>query len=208
MVFEAANDAYLKIHNKSREDIVAKRFTEALPQFRDSAIEKNLLEVFDTGRSLSFINRPIEITANGKTETRYFNSIYQPLFSNEEVTGIVAVVNEVTEQYLAQKIKDKNEQDLMLILETMPHIAFKANPDGQVTYYNNRYYEYTGLTPEQAHGNGWKPAIHPDMLESVTERWMHAMATGKEYNDSFKIRRASDGSYRWHMSRTVALRNS
>lgn len=207
LIFEVANDAYLKIHNKTREELLGHKFTEALPQFKGSSVEQNLFEVLDTGKSLSFTNRPIEIRAGGKPEIRYFNSIYQPLFTDNKVTGIVSVVHEVTEQYLAQKIKDKNEKDLKLILETMPHIAFRSRPDGNITYYNNRYYEYTGLTPEQAYGDGWKPAIHPDMLGEVTDKWMKAMATGTEYNDSFLLRRGSDGAYRWHMSRTVALRN-
>lgn len=207
LVFDIVNDVYLNIYNKKREDFIGQKLTDALPHLKGGAIEKNLYEVINSGTGMTFINRPIEFIKDGKKVVRYFNSVYQPLIESNEVTGVISVVNEVTEQYLSQRIREQNEKDLRLILETMPHIAFRANPDGMVTYYNNRYFEYTGLTFEQAKNMGWKPAVHPDMLEDVYKGWMHSMNTGEEYNSSFLLKRASDGTYRWHMSRAVALRN-
>lgn len=207
LVYEVANDAYLAIYNRKREDFIGKKLVDAIPQMKGSAIEAQLHEVIETGKTVVVENRPVDFTVEGKKTLRYFSTVYQPLVENNEVTGLISIVNEVTEKYLSEKIREQNEKDLRLILETMPQIAFRANPDGMVTYYNKRYSEYTGLTYEKALGMGWKPAVHPDMLEEVTHEWLHSMRTGEAYNRSFLLKRAADGVYRWHMSRTIALRN-
>jgi PAS domain S-box-containing protein len=207
LVFDIANDAYLTIRGKKREDILGRPMAEAIPEIKDSHVEAKLKAVYETGITSSFMDMPVEIVIDGNKETRYFNSVYQPLYENDEITGVIAIVTEVTDQYYVKKLREKNEKDLQLILETMPHIAFRANPDGNVTYYNNKYFDYTGLKFEQAKDMGWKAVIHPDMLEEITESWMNAMHTGEDYSQTFMIRRAADNAYRWHMSRTVALKD-
>lgn len=205
-VFEIANDEYLDIHNKTSDDLISKSIFDVFPSYKGSPIEKDLDRIMSTGETINNVNRGVTFTENGKTITRYFTSVYQPLIENNSIKGVIAVVTEVTEQYLADKVREQNEKDLRLILETMPHITFRADPDGMITYYNNRYFEYTGLTFDQAIGIGWKPVIHPDMLEEVYNSWMHAIKYSEEYNHFFLLRR-SDGEFRWHMSRTIALRN-
>lgn len=205
-VFEVANDVYLNIHNKTSDDLIGKSIFDVFTSYKGTGIENDLNHIMATGETINNTNREVTFTENGKTIARYFTSVYQPLIENNSIKGVIAVVTEVTEQYLAEKVREQNEKDLRLILETMPHITFRSDPDGMITYYNNRYFEYTGLTFEQAIGIGWKPVIHPDMLEEVYNSWMKAMETGEEYNHFFLLRRI-DGEFRWHMSRTIALRN-
>lgn len=208
LIIDIANESYLSIYNDTSEDIIGRKLTDVLPHLKNSAVEAGLLEVITTGVNQEFINRPVDYTdKDGIKTTRYFNSVHRPLIENNEVTGVISIVYEVTKEYLSQKRRELNEKDLMVFLATMPHIAFRTKPDGLVTYFNDRYFEYTGLTPQEAMDEGWKPTIHPDMLEEVAERWMESVRTGKNYDAVFLIRRASDGAYRWHRSLGVALRN-
>src|SRR5690606_12671161 len=85
-VYEFANDAYLKIHGISREEIIGRKMTEALPGLKGTAIEDNLKKVMALGITQIFSEVPLSITINGIAETRYFTSIYQPLFENNKVT--------------------------------------------------------------------------------------------------------------------------
>lgn len=208
LIYDIANDAYLAIFKKQKDDVLGKRLTDILPQLKNSDVEKGLIEVIATGENQKYINRPVPFTDNnGKKFIRYFNSTHLPFIENNKVTGVISVVSEVTEQYLSQKTREQNEKDLIQILETMPHITFRTNPNGMVTYYNDRYFEYTGLKPEQAINEGWKSVIHPDMLDEVTAIWTESIRSGKDFDIVFLIRRATDGAYRWHNSRGVALRN-
>ena len=61
-------------------------------------------------------------------------------------------------------------------VETMPALAFVADPKGNRTFFNRGWLEYTGLNSEQASGSGWEKAIHPDDLKRVTERWRESQS--------------------------------
>ena len=90
-------------------------------------------------------------------------------------------------------------------VETMPALAFVNEPDGDRTFVNKAWLEYTGLSPEQASGSGWEQAIHPDDLKRVLERWRTAQGTGELPAYEVRVRRGSDGTYRWFQTRARPL---
>ncbi len=207
LVIDEVNDRYLKMLWLDRKNILGQQFPDVLAGIKGSAIERNLKEVFRTGRTHIHTELPFLLEKAGKQEVHYFSSTYQPLMEEDNIVGVIALVDDVSEAYFARKAKEQNEEDLRIILETMPHMAYRANERGELIFYNQRFYNYTGLTPEEAAGFGWQPVIHPDMLQEVYDKWMHSINTGGEFNISVPMRRASDGAYRWHLSRAVALRD-
>jgi PAS domain S-box-containing protein len=88
--------------------------------------------------------------------------------------------------------------------ESIPQLAWMAQPDGHIFWYNRRWYEYTGTTSEQMEGWGWQAVHDPDELPRVLERWKAAIAEGKPWEDTFPLRR-HDGSMRPHLSRAVPM---
>jgi PAS domain S-box-containing protein len=93
-------------------------------------------------------------------------------------------------------------------VETMPALAFIADPGGNRTFFNKGWLEYTGLSSEQASGSGWQKAVHPDDLNRVTERWRESQTTGEPLDYEARLRRGSDGVYRWFQTRARPLRDS
>ena len=93
-------------------------------------------------------------------------------------------------------------------VETMPALAFVADPTGSLTFLNRGWLEYTGLSSEQASGSGWEKAIHPDDLKRVTERWRKSQTTGEPLDYEARLRRGSDGVYRWFQTRARPLRDN
>ena len=92
-------------------------------------------------------------------------------------------------------------------VETMPALAFVADPNGNRTFLNRGWLDYTGLSPDQASGSGWEKAIHPDDLKRVTERWRKSQTTGEPLDYEARLRRGSDGAYRWFQTRVRPLRD-
>lgn len=84
------------------------------------------------------------------------------------------------------------------LAELMPGMLWAADPQGHSFDRNSRWQEYTGQTAEQANGQGWLDIIHPDDMLRVCERWALSVRTGRPYLENTRLRRASDGSYRWH----------
>jgi PAS domain S-box-containing protein len=93
-------------------------------------------------------------------------------------------------------------------IETMPALAFVADPKGNRTFFNKGWLEYTGLSSEQASGSGWEMAIHPDDLERVTEQWRKSQTTGQPLDYEARLRRGSDGAYHWFQTRARPLRDN
>jgi PAS domain S-box-containing protein len=93
-------------------------------------------------------------------------------------------------------------------VETMPALAFVADSNGNRTFLNRGWLEYTGLSSEQVSGSGWEKAIHPDDLKRVTERWRESQTTGQPLDYEARLRRGSDGVYRWFQTRARPLRDN
>ena len=96
----------------------------------------------------------------------------------------------------------------MALANVVPQIVWTANPDGWLDYYNVHWVAYTGMSIEQTQGWGWGPVLHPDDLQRCVEVWKRSLETGKPYEIEYRFRRASDGSYRWHLGRALPVRDA
>jgi PAS domain S-box-containing protein len=81
-----------------------------------------------------------------------------------------------------------------------------ARPDGRNDYANQRWYEYSGLSPEQSLGYGWTVAVHPDDLAGSLSLWKRHLETAEPVEAELRLRRW-DGTYRWFLLRTVPRRD-
>ncbi len=95
-----------------------------------------------------------------------------------------------------------------MLLEAIPQMAWTALPDGRVNYYNQQWYQYAGTSPEEAPDEAWKAVMHPDDLEETTRKWLHSVRTGERFEQENRLRRAADGTWRWHLNRAMPIRNS
>ncbi|HEV2662157.1 MAG TPA: PAS domain-containing protein, partial [Ktedonobacteraceae bacterium] len=75
--------------------------------------------------------------------------------------------------------KRQHENEHCGMASAMPLIVWTARPDGNVDYYNQRWFEYTGLTFEQTRGQGWLTVLHPDDRQRCLKRWREALQTGE-----------------------------
>ena len=96
------------------------------------------------------------------------------------------------------------EKRLRLIIDTIPAIVWRKDPDGSADFLNRNFREYTGLSLDQGLGWGWMNAFHPD--DRLIEEWCAALAAEKPFEKEARLRRA-DGQYRWFLIRTVPLRD-
>ena len=65
----------------------------------------------------------------------------------------------------------QSEERLQAIVDTIPAFVWRAAPDGAKEFLNQRWHEYTGLSPAEAHGWGWKVVVHPDDLDRLLREW-------------------------------------
>lgn len=93
------------------------------------------------------------------------------------------------------------------LANAMPLIIWTAWPDGAVYYYNQRWFDYTGMTLEETQGWGWQPVLHPDDLQKCLDAWGNSIRTGEPYEIEYRFKRA-DGNYRWHLGRALPTQDA
>jgi PAS domain S-box-containing protein len=101
----------------------------------------------------------------------------------------------------------EKENEFHLLADSIPELCWMARGDGHIFWYNARWYEYTGTTPEQMEGWGWQSVHNPEILPSVLERWKASLAMGQAFEMEFPLRGA-DGVFRWFLTRIRPVRNS
>jgi PAS domain S-box-containing protein len=101
----------------------------------------------------------------------------------------------------------ERETEFRTLANAIPQLAWMADPDGRRYWFNERWYEYTGLQPGQCLGLGWQLALHPDDRAQVFEGQLAAFKAGREWEDTVALRRA-DGEYRWFLSRAKWIKDA
>jgi PAS domain S-box-containing protein len=100
------------------------------------------------------------------------------------------------------QLKLAAERRYKRVAEAMPQIVWTANADGVVDYWNERWFEYTGLTAEQSEGT-WGGAMHPDDHAGCRDGWQNAVHVARVYEMEVRLRRGADDTFRWHLMRAV-----
>lgn len=93
------------------------------------------------------------------------------------------------------------------ILSTMPQMVWSTRPDGFHDYYNDRWYEFTGVPYGSTDGEGWNDMFHPEDQQKAWTQWRHSLATGEPYEIEYRLRHKS-GQYRWTLGRALPIRDN
>jgi diguanylate cyclase (GGDEF)-like protein/PAS domain S-box-containing protein len=91
--------------------------------------------------------------------------------------------------------------------DAIPEIIWTADPNGMDDFFNQRCFDYTGLTIEQLRGASWQAIIHPDDLEGCLAKWTNALQTGDPYDVEYRLR-GKDGGFRWFLGRANPVRDA
>ena len=109
------------------------------------------------------------------------------------------------EQELAEATR-VSEERYRLLAEAMPQIVWTADAGGTTTYFNDRWYAYTGFPAGPIDQDAWATVMHADDVAGVVATWRDALELGSEWAREYRLR-AADGAYRWHLGRSLPLRD-
>lgn len=100
-----------------------------------------------------------------------------------------------------------DDRDFRILADSLPLLCWIARGDGHLQWYNRRWHEYCGTTPEEMRGWGWRAVIHPDHLPRVVQRWRDSLTSGEPYETDYLLRHHS-GEYRWSLARALPVRDA
>ncbi len=127
--------------------------------------------------------------------------------TRELETALKTLQVEMVARIHAEEEQLESIQRYCFLADTMPQIVWTTRKDGTLNYYNRRLYDYTEMTFEQAKDWGFTAVLHPDDRQLYNEQWTIARQIGSSYEIQCRLKRASDGMYRWHLGRALPMRN-
>jgi diguanylate cyclase (GGDEF)-like protein/PAS domain S-box-containing protein len=126
--------------------------------------------------------------------------------------GFLCISRDITQFRQTEESLRKSEKRLRTLIDvlpvsfTSPQVVWFSTPDGEFTYCNDVWYDYTGLRPDPG-SNRWLAAVHPLHREQVLEQWRAVLAKDNSFELEVPLRRTSDGAHRWFIIRGQPLKN-
>jgi PAS domain S-box-containing protein len=115
---------------------------------------------------------------------------------------MMGTIRDITSAMNYQKELEKREQVFRLLADSLPQHIWTSDADGNMNYFNQSVYDYSGLTAEQLRQEGWLQLILPEEKEDNRKAWLTAIKEGDLFKAEHQFRR-HDGQFRWQLSRAV-----
>jgi PAS domain S-box-containing protein len=114
---------------------------------------------------------------------------------------------DITDRKQNEEALAASEARYRVLADLNPQGIWRGAPDGSITYANQSFLDYIGMTIEEIGGQGWLNAFAPEDHPRVTQAWSHSVATGVDYDLEARMLRARDGKARWWWLRAQPVRD-
>ncbi|MEO8451364.1 MAG: PAS domain S-box protein [Gemmatimonadota bacterium] len=206
VVFSQDRDLrYTWIHrpyDRSPEDVLGTTDAELLPP--EAAVPLTALkrEVMATGVG---IRR--EVLAPHDGQMRCYDLTVEPVRDETgTIAGVTGAAMDVTDRKQSEEALRIREQQFRELADSMPQIVWAARPDGVIDYYNERFYDFTGISRDEAGPHGAR-LLHPDDVERGTAAYERSIKTGAPYEIEYRVKDRSSEGYRWYLDRALPIRD-
>ncbi len=142
-----------------------------------------------------------------ESTTKWATARGEPLRDSDHIVGLRGTLQDITERKHAEEALRESEEQFRTLAEAIPQLCWMAHGDGHIFWYNQRWYTYTGTTPEQMEGWGWQSVHDPLALPLVLGRWKTSIATGEPFDMVFPLK-AADGVFHPFLTRITPVKDS
>ena len=127
--------------------------------------------------------------------------------SGGQVVQWVGIGIDIDDRKRAEESLAESDRRFRFLAESLPHLIWNVDSAGESRFANQKWSEYLGMSYGEAAQNNWESLVPPSDLAEGLARWRESLITGEDYQAEFRLRRASDGMDRWHLSRAVPIRD-
>ena len=195
------NKSAARIFGYSAEEMIGSSIRRLIPADRESEEDDFLARIARGERVQSF-----ETVRRHKNGSPVFVSVtLSPIRSKDgTIIGASKIARDLCGIYQAMKQLRESDERFHTLADNISQLAWMADSQGWIFWYNQRWYDYTGTTLEEMQGWGWKNVHHPDHVDRVVERIQKSWDSGEPWEDTFPLR-GKDGEYRWFLSRALPI---
>jgi PAS domain S-box-containing protein len=114
--------------------------------------------------------------------------------------------HEIADRKQAEEALRRSEEHFRALAEALPQIVWTADAEGDIEWFNNRWYDYTGESERVGKGWSWELAAHPDDMPHTLKNWQEARQRGTLFQNEIRVR-SHAGQYRWFLVRAWPLQD-
>ncbi|GGM18420.1 hypothetical protein GCM10009425_31770 [Pseudomonas asuensis] len=173
--------------------VLGRTVHELFPSIAEQRV-KTYATLLETGRPQHF-----EVYAE-QLGSRWFEARARRI----TVDSFAVLFMDITQRKGTEVALEKSESRFKAITHSIEQIVWDARPDGYRDFYNERWYEYTGMQKDSNTGFTWLDYVHPDELDRTKAAWQHSVVTGEPFRTEYRLRHHS-GQYRWMLARAHPL---
>lgn len=203
-IIQSWNPAAEQLFGWTAEEMIGSTIRRLIPEDRQSE-EDNILSAIGRGERVprfetwrlnkSGHHIPVAVTVSPVRD------------DNGHIVGASKIVSDLREHHFAKRELSESEDRFRAMADNIPQLAWMADGEGWIFWYNQRWFDLTGTTLDEMEGWGWRKVHHPNYVEGVTKRFAKAIDLGTAWEDTFPLKMA-DGSYRWFLSRARPVRDN
>jgi PAS domain S-box-containing protein len=141
-----------------------------------------------------------------RAKVAVFVELYRQRQRIEQQAAQLVEVQRLDAHLQLAELQLASERRYRALADAIPDIVWTARADGEVDYFNRRWFEYTGLSGEES-GGSWRGAVHPEDVPRCDSAWREALASGQMLQLECRLRHL-EGEHRWHLCRAVPERGA
>ena len=191
------NPAAERMFGYAPDEIIGQSIRTLIPEDRQSE-EDRILSTIQAGQTVSGF----------ETVRRHKNGTLIPITvtvspihdTHGRIVGASKIVRDISQEQENQERLRQSETQFKALADNIPQLAWMSDPDGQIFWYNKRWYEYTGADEASTLGHGWRSVHHPEHEARATEHFLESLKRGEVWEDTFPLR-GRNGKFRWFLSR-------
>lgn len=207
MRVDVVNKAYGRLIGSTPHELMGKPLFDVIPE-AEELFYPMLNNVRLTGESLYLYDQPYSVGLDGKKIEGYLNVVYQAYKETDgTITGVIALCQDITETIKSRKKIKESENEFHTFADSIQNLAWIADGDGWIYWYNQQWYDYTGTTFEEMEGWGWEKVHHPDHIKKLEAFIKGAWKKDEAWEQTFPLRR-HDGEYRWFLTRAYPVKDA
>jgi PAS domain S-box-containing protein len=127
--------------------------------------------------------------------------------SDGEPLVMMGTIRDISEERFFQQQLQEREQKFRLLADSMPQFVWTSDTLGELNYFNQSVFDFTGLTMQDIVEKGWIEIVHPDDRAKNIEEWTNSITTGKDFHLEHRFKK-NNGDYRWQLSRATPQRDN
>lgn len=196
------NKTYEEWFKVPREELVGKTVKEISTPETYAVLEPCLKEVLK-GKKVGFEKH---LTYRDGSERFVLASFSPDYDSDNNVRGIYISVSDFSEQRKALEAYMRSEQEFRNLANALPQISWMAGKNGQIIWFNKRFYDYTGMNQKEALGDGWFKSFGDDYRKTGREDFFRNIQLKEVWEETFPIKN-SEGKWRWFLTRAIPIKD-